>query len=387
MKRKHILARLGTAFLLPAVGALGDTGTPLFTDRFDGGLEHWVSQQPDHIAVLEEPGSPGNRLMQLTPRDGDFMHALLRGSDGYRNVRLEGDMLFPTGGDGYLGLIFNYQEHDGRADFGVIYVKSNSSYLRVSPHYDNNPSWRLFEELKVPLDGGRRIKTSHWYHFRLDVAENVAALYLGGDTGPALVFGGFEMESGALGLEARPGAGDPVWVDNVQVSSLPADYEPPAEAAIAYAPGAMIRQWQVAGPLTPLEGAPSHELPDVLSAARWRGFDTDARGMVRSGRVTEYLGERRVAWFCHRFDFDPSATSSLALALSTANRISVWLNGAWVVDVPRQSYAWFDFLNSAEHAGATVPLRPLAGENTLLLRVDGDVFAAGGFYAALISDQ
>jgi hypothetical protein len=385
MDTKRLLTWLGAGLLLPAIAAIGGENEVWFRDSFDAGLGHWSVQQPDYITVIEEPGAPGNSVLQLQPREEYFVHATLKDSANYRNLRFEGDLLFPTDGDGYLGLIYNYQEHNGRADFGVLFIKSNDSYVRVSPHYDSNPSWRLHEELKTPLTGAQHIEPNRWYHFRLDVLGNGAALYLDDLATPVVVYEGFEQDFGAIGLEARPGRGDPVWVDNLEITSLPAGYTLPAASVLAYTPGDLITEWEVAGPFPPDEGETSQWVPAGLDAADWRDFTADERGMVSSGRVTEYLGERHLAWFRFRFDFGSAGTDALMLKLSTANPIGVWLNGEWQADVPNADYAWFDFLTVNEHAGATVQLHPQRGENTLLLRVDGDHFASGGFYAALIA--
>jgi hypothetical protein len=104
------------------------------------------------------------------------------------HVRMEGRFLFPTEGDGYLGFIYNHQKGSARADFGVIYVKSNGSYVRVSPHYDGNPSWRLYEEMKTPPEGDRKIQPYTWYDFRLDVHDHTATLFIGDMENPVVSF-------------------------------------------------------------------------------------------------------------------------------------------------------------------------------------------------------
>jgi len=385
MKYSDTGLTLCAALLLSATSPASGEETTLFTDDFDGTLAQWELLQPDHITIVEEPGS-SNRVVQLKPKTHHFVHALMRGTESAGHVRLEGRMLFPTDGDGYLGLIYNYQTHDGRADFGVIYFKSNGSYVRISPHYDGNPSWRLHEEMKVALDGPRRIEVGRWYSFRLDVAGQTATLYLDDFSKPLVSYSLFEQTSGQLGLEARPGKGEPVWVDQVRVTSLPDNYVAPPASNYPQN-DQLITRWEAAGPFVPSEAGNGKELPARLQQADWHEFQPDARGMVRSGRMTEYLGDRYVAWFRHSFEFQPGTGQTPMLHLSTANPISIWLNGQWVADVPPQDYTWPDFLSVDEHNGTEISLVTAAGQNTLLLRVDGNIFAAGGFYAGMTAGE
>lgn len=51
-----------------------------------------------------------------------------------------------------------------------------------------------------------------WYRFRLDVAAQRASLYLVDMDTPVRTFDWIHKQ-GAFGFEARPGGGEPVWVD------------------------------------------------------------------------------------------------------------------------------------------------------------------------------
>jgi hypothetical protein len=110
-----------------------------FSDNFESGLQNWAPLSHEDVFIIDEPGTD-NRVLQLTPHTLDYSHALLNDQSFGPNVRMEGRFLFPTEGDGYLGFIYNYTEGVDRFDFGCLYVKSNGSYVRVSPHYDGNPS-------------------------------------------------------------------------------------------------------------------------------------------------------------------------------------------------------------------------------------------------------
>jgi len=47
------------------------------------------------------------------------------------SYRVEGDVLFPDDRHNYLGIVYNYRESGGRADFGSLYLKGNGSYIRA----------------------------------------------------------------------------------------------------------------------------------------------------------------------------------------------------------------------------------------------------------------
>ena len=72
------------------------------------------------------------------------------------------------------------------------------------------------------------------------------------------------------------------------------------------------------------------------------------------------------------------------LAISSANRIDVWLNGYYRGSVAPERYIWADHVDNPEHFGTRLSLRALAGSNELTLRVFGRYFAAGGFYAEVL---
>jgi hypothetical protein len=62
-------------------------------------------------------------------------------------------VLFPEEEHNYLGLIYRYNDEDGWADFGSLYIKENGSYIRANPHFDLNIGRTLYEEFRTPLTG------------------------------------------------------------------------------------------------------------------------------------------------------------------------------------------------------------------------------------------
>jgi len=100
--------------------------------------------------------------------------------------------------------------------------------------------------------------------------------------------------------------GGSVWLDNVRaVASERLSYAGPHRpAGIAHAPETLVTDWEVLGPLTRtpprVEGdaAPSPaEFEGADGTADWIPFETDPRGAVLTGRVTEFTGDRTVAYF------------------------------------------------------------------------------------------
>jgi len=71
---------LCAALLLSATSPASAQETTLFADDFDGTLAQWELLQPDHITIVEEPGST-NRVVQLKPKTHHFVHALMRGTE------------------------------------------------------------------------------------------------------------------------------------------------------------------------------------------------------------------------------------------------------------------------------------------------------------------
>jgi hypothetical protein len=363
--------------LVVAIGA----EEPLARDDFEHDLSQWLTVGPEgNVRIVPEDGTEAdNHVLELVPLQGGFVHTLLRGSEGWTNVRIDGRVLFPTNGDGYLGLIYNHRRRGSRTDFGCIYVKGNGSYIRVSPHRDGNPSWRLYEELKVPLEGPRTIVPNRWYRFRLDVVGREARFAFGDLAQPLVLFDGIEMDRGAIGLEARPGRGDPVWVDDIVVRRFGAITAAGPDTRAKPVSPTLLTQWEAFGPFA----RPNNAVESGGEAPVPRSVVADERGMVITGRFTDFLGgDRHLAYLRTTLEGGEDGARR-DLVFSTANRIDAWLDGRHLGTVEPQDYVWTDFLSTPEHVAARFPVTLSPGPNNLLLRVDGSRFAGGGFLAAV----
>jgi hypothetical protein len=150
-----------------------------------------------------------------------------------------------------------------------------------------------------------------------------------------------------------------VWLDNVRITSIgKLNYTGPDIPAIEYEPDSLITDWEVIGPLTKpvpeIERARDPFTQIRMGRARyaWKPFPVDARGTVITAKVTEYMGERTVAYFRTLLQAD-------------------------VED------AWYDFWTNPEHAGRRIPVELKAGENQLVFRSRNGQYASGGFFARI----
>lgn len=355
-----------------AAGALADGVPRAIEDDFEHGLDKWSVTRPERIRAVPSGDAAHGQVMLLEP-DGDDVLALAKGTEAWRGVRIEADVLFPTSESNYLGVAYNYQRRGTRSDFGLIYIKGNDSYVQANPHRDLNVGRTLYPEYTVPLTGARAIVTREWQRFRVEVVGTMCHFYVGDMTTPAMTFPHFEHGSGAIGLQPRS-VGGPVWIDNVSIVEI--DRLSHAGDQLRYETSGLLTSWEVAGPFA----GTADEIARGTRAA-WRPYATDARGAVVTGAITDFHGPNTVAYF--RTSVPAQAASAGVLEFSTIDDLAVWVNGRFHWFVPRGSAAWFDFATNPKHAGQKIPIDLKAGENSIVIRVRGGAYATGGFYARL----
>jgi hypothetical protein len=351
----------------------------LFTDDFESGIDRWQILGDAGVSLRATADTAHGTVLALEP-NGDDVAALIRGSEAWRGIRLEGDMLFPTAEHSYLGLLYNHTTRGARRDFGLIYIKGNDSYLQLNPHRDLNVSRLIYPEFHVPLDGAGAVDVGVWQRFALEVMGRRAHVYVGDTSAPQMTFDDLEFERGAVGLQPRS-VGGPVWVDNIRVMPLDRlSYDGPPQPAGRYTPGDLLTDWQVAGPFVETDDriarAPS------ASGLRWAPFAADWRGAVVTARVVDFHGPARVAYF--RTSITAASRGRAELGLHSADDLAVWVNGRFRGFYARQPPAWFDFDRNPEHAGRTIPIDLVPGTNEIVLRVIGGVYASGGFFARIV---
>ena len=376
---RRVLRRLATLAVLvavPAMAGAASAGRERFSDDFEKGLAGWDVYGDKAVFVQESGDAKHGKVLVLRPA-GDVL-ALIRGSERWGPVAIEGDVMFPDAQNNYFGVAYDFRRTGERMDFGLIYIKGNGSYLLPNPQRDFNVGRLLYEEYRTMLAGDAAIRVGVWQRFKVEVAGNTAHFYVGpGDT-PQLTFPLFEFDSGAVGLQPRSVGGD-VWVDNVKVTSISKlSYAgPPRPFEFQYDPEALLTDWRVAGPMPRTDDAIARD-PESHPDA-WRHFETDARGAVVTGRVVDYHGPNTVAYFRTQVITDKGGPAELSI--STIDDLALWVNGRFHWFVPRADHAWYDFWRNPEHEGQRIPLQLATGRNEIVLRVRGGTYASGGFYA------
>jgi hypothetical protein len=353
-----------------------------FRDDFEHGLRQWSVSRSPRIRTVPS-GDPGHGQVMLLEPDGDDVLALARGTESWPGVRFEGEVLFPTDESNYLGVAYNYQRRVDRADFGVIYIKGNDSYVQANPHRDFNVSRTFYPEYTAPLTGAAAIVTGHWQRFRVEVVGTTCHFYVGDMTLPVMTFPYFEHASGAIGLQPRS-VGGPVWVDNVEATPITrlSYFGEARPSPFAYHRESLLTSWELAGPFEATNDAMARD-PQQKSGA-WRPFPADGRGAVVTAQVIDFHGPRTVAYLKARV-VSPRAGPA-ALVFSTVDDLALWVNGRFHWFVPRASAAWYDFATNPHHAGQTIPVDLRQGVNDIVLRVRGGAYAAGGFFVKLAGD-
>jgi len=369
-------------------------GQARFKDDFETDLRGWelIGAHSMHIVDAGDPAH--GRVLELVPDGAVF--ALIKGSDQWGNLSIEGEMLFPDEADNYLGIIYNYTRSATRSDFGSLYVKGNGSYIRVNPWRDGNVSRLLYEEFKTRLTGDDAVHIGTWRWFKAEIVANAIHLYVGDPSVPKLTFDLYEHPSGLAGFGPRI-VGSPVWIDNVSVSSIEGfSYAGQPIPDITYEPDSLLTDWQVIGPLdrphVEIErptGGRDVQIVTEDGTFAWQAFEADARGAVITGKVTEYDGARNVAYF--RTLVNSGVRRDAVLHLSTVDELGVFVNGRFLGFCYRDGYvsgendwnAWYDFWKNPSHAGRKLTIQLEPGTNQIVIRARNGQFASGGFFARL----
>jgi hypothetical protein len=356
----------------------------VFADDFEGGLNGWTF--PKGIGhELVSSGDPTRGTVLSLQTHNRLVVALMPGSEQWGDVRIEGDVLFPEDVHNYLGFVYRYEDSGERTDFGSVYIKGNGSYIRANPHQDMNVARVLYEEVRTPLTGEAAIEIGTWQHFALEVVGNEAHLYVGDMERPQITLAFYDGDRGAFGFKPR-NPGGAVWIDAVRVTRIDGfTYRGRPIPDIAYDPEGLVTQWHALGPLTRFYAEveteafdPDLAIEDGDRTAGWRPFEADVRGAVLTGKVTQYEGPRRIAYF-HATVHSESERDA-PFQLSSVDDLALWINGRFVGFLSRSSLAWWDFRTSEEHRGRQGSIRLGKGENHILVRVVGGTYATGGFF-------
>ncbi|UII75155.1 DUF1080 domain-containing protein [Flagellimonas sp. HMM57] len=364
----------------------------LFEDDFEGNLSGWEINNVTSVEIIDSQDSKQGKVLTLKPNGN--VSALIKDSDQWGSVKVEGQLLFPKNEHNYLGFIYNYKKTTKREDFGLLYVKGNGSYIRANPWRDGNVSRLLYEEYKTNLEGDQAIKIGQWHTFKMEVINETCHLYINDMKRPKITFGLFELKSGKIGFQPRVTGGD-VWIDNIKVTSIEQfNYKGENIPPLTYEPDSLLTKWEVFGPVTKpnlaieqVVGYDDTPIDTNKEGPTWENFKTDARGALITGRITEYEGENTVAYF--RTSLVAKKDKTATLHFTTTDELTLYLNGKDVGRVYRDGYiskdndwnAWYDFWKNPQHKGRKKKISLKKGKNQLVIKVRNGQFASGGFFA------
>lgn len=364
----------------------------LFEEDFEGDLSGWEINNTESVEIIDSQDPTQGKVLALTPNGN--VSALIKDSDQWGSVSVEGKMFFPKNEQNYLGFMYNFQKSPQREDFGLLYVKGNGSYIRANPWRDGNVSRLLYEEYKTKLIEDQAVEIGTWHPFKMEVIDETCHLYINDMEKPKITFGLFELTSGSIGFQPRV-TGGAVWIDDIKVTSITQfHYQGENIPHIRYEPDSLLTTWEVLGPLTKPhlaieQAVDAEDVPLEINgeSISWEPFHTDARGAVITGRITEYQGKNTVAYF--RTQLVAEKDTTVTLHFTTTDELSLYLNGKDVGRVYRDGYmskgndwnAWYDFWKNPEHQGRKRKLSLKKGKNQLVIRVRNGQFASGGFFA------
>jgi len=354
----------------------------LFVDDFSGDLSGWQINSSSDVILKDSKDILHGKVMELIP-NGKVL-AIIKKSNKWGAIRMEGELLFPEKVQNYLGFIYNYQKRGKREDFGVLYVKGNGSYIRANPWRDGNVSRLLYEEYKTKLEVDQAIKIGQWHSFAVEVIKEKCHLYINDMMIPKVTFDLFEFNTGKIGFQPRV-VGGSVWIDNIEVSSIDRfTYQGNNIPDLDYQPHKLVTTWEVLGPFK--KPNPKIEQSVASDQLAWEVFEVDRRGAVITGKVTEFEGSKTVAYF--RTFIEAKEDKVIKLHFTTTDELTIFLNGKGYKRVYRDGYisktndwnAWYDFWENPQHAGYQLKIPLKKGQNQIIIKVRNGQFASGGFF-------
>jgi hypothetical protein len=357
----------------------------LVNDTFENGLANWETSNPSKFFLSKLSDAGHNGIVRLVP-GGHNTYMLLKNSDKYNGLSIEGDVLFPDTLNSYFGVIYNYSIRDTRNDYGCIYIKGNDNYLWANPHRNGNVSRELYNDYKIPIGEEDRIVIGQWKHFKVEVIDSIAHFYIGNMNVPKMTFPFYEFKGGKIGFEPRVD-GSEVWLDNVMVKEINHfNYTGKPLPDIQYPTDAHLLKWEAVGPfiddIKGLEKIFRESLPDTI---QWKPFMRDERGCVVTGKVTAWANYRRIAYFKYTFHSDEERTATLYI--SSVNPLILWSGGKESLVKAEQS-AWYDVGMNERHTKQSVFINLKKGTNVIYIKTTGqgvfDGYSGDGFFYRLL---
>lgn len=391
----------------------GNKGDIYFEDDFETGLGKWDLVNADKINIIDT-GDPNHGKALCLYTGGEAVYALIENSDGWTNIKVEGDVFFPWYACSYMGFIYNYNVRGPRVDFGSIfllgpfgedflpYFKKYWEYIEwppehflgnviwVNPHRDSNASRNIYTEYWVTLTGDTdTVKPGQWGHFKAEVLGPACHFYVTDMETPKVTYDFFEFSSGRVGFKPRY-SGAEVWIDNIKVTSIKKfSYKgPDLPAGRVYKPGKLLTQWQVIGPFSRRikEIEDNGYLPDKSythqdKTFKWESFAADPRGCVVTGKITYRFNYRFFAYF--HTEIDSPDQKEVAFEFSTTDRMVLWVNNQLIGNIKPRFAIWHDFWENPDHMPYSDKLNAVLkpGKNHIMVLVKAPTYGGDGFYA------
>ncbi|MCP5047023.1 MAG: hypothetical protein GY940_07610 [bacterium] len=383
-----------------------------FRDDFENGTGKWDLISPDKIRIVDSGDPSHGKVLALHP-GGATVSALIKDSNQWANIRIEGDVYFPYLYNASMAVIYNHNLKGTQPSFGSVYIygpngadlksfrKNHFRYIQippgkflgnvvqVNPHRGNNSSRALYPEFWTPLTGAAAIKTGEWGHFKAEIVGSTCHFYVKDMETPVITNSLFELSSGRVGFQPRF-EGAVVYIDNIKVTGIAGlTYTgPPLPSNRNYKPSELITQWDVIGPFWKRMNTIDSDgyLPGKTYRLdekdfKWRPFKTDARGCVLIGQVCDRYTGDVFAYFHTEVSSDTE--KEITVEFSSSNNMDLFANGKRVGNIPIHRSSWYDFLENPKHPGSRLKVKLKPGKNHLVVfarasRVDG-----GGFYAGI----
>lgn len=387
-----------------------------FADDFEKGAAKWDFTNPDRVEIKASQDPKHGNVLCLHS-GGSAVYALIKGSDNWTNIRVEGDVYFPSFYYHYMGLIYNYNGFGGRVDFGSVFLlgpfgedfdnywRNYRDYLElesetflgnvvwVNPHRDSNANRQLYPEYWVTLKGEAAVKPREWHHFKAEIAGPVCHFYVDDMKTPKVTYDYFEYSSGRVGFKPRF-VGSECWLDNITVASIKElSYKGPAlPAGRTYKPERFLTEWHAIGPFyrrikeIEAEGfLPGKSYVSDNREFKWNPFHADGRGCVVSARVCERFSGRRYAYF--HTEIPSESKKEVTLHFTSTNNMVFWVNQALKGNISARFAIWDDFWYNIDHQGDKFQVTLEPGINHVTVLVRGGSYGGDGFYALCSSDD
>jgi hypothetical protein len=380
-----------------------------FKDDFETGTAKWNIANSFRTKIVDS-GDAGHGKVLSLHAGGAGVYALIKGSEKWTDIRIEGDFYFPSYYPHYMGLVYNLNRKGSRVDFGCMCVSGplgedikstfrNFYRYRQQPpaqfignvviarhHRDGVAARYQAPEYWVVLKDDTGVKPGEWHHFKAEIMGPACHFYVDDMKTPKITYDYYEYASGAVGFKPIfAGAG--FWVDNIEVTSIDqfAYKGPILPAGIRYKPETLVTKWHAVGPFyRPLEELekdgflPGKTYFNEDEKLKWQPFQADGRGCVVTSRVFSKFNRKYYAYF--HTEIMSKAEKQVTLKFSSTNNLVVWVNNKKAGTIGARIFAWYDFLENPEHKGQELKADLKPGKNHVLILVKGGLSEGDGFY-------